>query len=232
MDVVMDRAATGVPTRPPPREDLRPRRLRNTAGALERVTDWIAGAGEGFEETRPMTLRRGNGIRASMRSLGAGLLLLGATVATIGASGCAKKDHQAEVAELKSALEARDTQFTEAFSRRDVAAIGAMYTADAEALPPGLAPVRGRLAIQDMWKGLLSMPVGRMLFTTLEVDGNGATAWESGRYTLMATNGSTMDQGKYIVIWKHGPDGWQLYRDMWSSDTPQQGVPSPKAAQP
>jgi len=150
-----------------------------------------------------------------------GLLLLAALIAALAAGGCAKKDHPTEVAELKGALEAKGAQFSDAFARRDVAAIGALYTADAEALPPGLAPVRGRLAIQDMWKGLLSMPVGRMQFTTLEVDGNGATAWESGRYTLMATNGSTLDQGKHIRIWKHGPDGWQLYRDMWSSDTPQ-----------
>ena len=171
-----------------------------------------------------MTLHRATGTAAA-RALRPGLLLLllAALAATVAPSGCAKKDHQAEIVELKSALEAKGAQFSDAFSRRDVSAIGALYAADAEALPPGLAPVRGRLAIQDMWKGLLSMPVGRMLFTTLEVDGNGATAWESGRYTLMATNGSTMDQGKYIVIWKHGPDGWQLYRDMWSSDTPQQG---------
>lgn len=177
-----------------------------------------------------MTLHRGAVVQALARQ--SGLLLLGALVATLGQSGCTKKNHQAEVAELKSALEARGTQFSDAFSKRDIAGIGALYAADAEALPPGLAPVRGRLAIQDMWKGLLSMPVGRMQFTTLEVDGNGATAWESGRYTLMATNGSTMDQGKYIMVWKHGPDGWQLYRDMWSSDTPQQGAASPKAAQP
>ena len=147
-------------------------------------------------------------------------------LAAFASGGCAKKDPRAEVAELKSAILAKNAQFMEAFSKRDIAAMGALYTADAEALPPGLAPVRGRLPIQDMWKGLLSMPVGRMQHTTLEVDGNGATAWESGRYTLMATNGSTMDQGKYIVIWKHGPDGWQLYRHMWSSDTPQ-GVPQP-----
>jgi hypothetical protein len=30
-----------------------------------------------------------------------------------------------------------------------------------------------------------------------------------------------MDEGKYIVVWKHEPDGWKLYRDMWSSNSPQ-----------
>jgi ketosteroid isomerase-like protein len=139
-------------------------------------------------------------------------------------AGCAK-ERKAEVAELKLAIEAANARFADAFSRRDVAAIGQLYTPDAEAYPPGIAPVSGRGAIQDMWKGLLSMPVGRIQLTTVEVDGNGETAWETGRYSLLGNNGSTMDEGKYIVIWKRDPDGWKLHRDMWSSNTPQ-GTPS------
>jgi ketosteroid isomerase-like protein len=77
-----------------------------------------------------------------------------------------------------------------------------------------------------MWKGLLSMPVGRLQLRTVEVDGNTETAWETGRFTLVGSNGSTMDDGKYIVVWKHEPDGWKLYRDMWSSDSPQQAAPA------
>jgi ketosteroid isomerase-like protein len=76
-----------------------------------------------------------------------------------------------------------------------------------------------------MWKGLLSMPVGRIQLRTIEVDGNGETAWEEGRYTLVGANGATLDDGKYVVIWKHQPDGWKLYRDIWSSNTPQQAAP-------
>jgi ketosteroid isomerase-like protein len=56
------------------------------------------------------------------------------------------------------------------------------------------------------------------------VNGNGETAWEDGRYTLLGTNGSTMDDGKYIVVWKHEADGWKMYRDMWSSNSPQQPI--------
>ncbi len=156
--------------------------------------------------------------------VGALLLAMLGIAASLLTAGCAKKDHHAEVAELKVAIESANARFAEAFSRRDVTTLGQLYTAEAEAFPPGTAPVRGRTAIQDMWKGLLSMPVGRIQLTTVEVDGNGETAWESGRYALLATNGSTMDEGKYVVIWKHEPDGWKLYRDMWSSNTPQQGA--------
>jgi uncharacterized protein (TIGR02246 family) len=147
------------------------------------------------------------------------------------ASGCGGKDRRTEITELKSSIEAVNARFAEAFARRDVAALGQLYTADAQAFPPGTAPVSGRSAIQDMWKGLLAMPVGRIQLRTIEVDGNGETAWEAGRYTLIGSNGSTMDDGKYIVVWKHDAEGWKLHRDMWSSDSPQQVVPAvPSAA--
>lgn len=146
-------------------------------------------------------------------------LLLAAALALAG--GCAK-DRRTDIAELKTAIESAGIRFSEAFARRDVSALGQLYTADAHAYPPGMAPVEGRAAIQDMWKGVLALPVGRIQFTTLEVDGNGETAWETGRYTMVGSNGGTMDEGKYIVLWKRETDGWKLYRDMWSSNSPQQ----------
>lgn len=106
-------------------------------------------------------------------------------------------------------------------AHRDVAAIGQCFTADAQAYPPGSSPVEGRAAIQDMWKGILGMSVGRIELRTVEVGGTDDTAWETGRYTLVATNGAILDDGKTIIIWKREPEGWKLYRDMWSSNTPQ-----------
>jgi len=35
-----------------------------------------------------------------------------------------------------------------------------------------------------------------------------------------------MDDGKYIVVWRHDADGWRLYRDMWSSDSPHRAAPA------
>ncbi len=173
---------------------------------------------------------RDSSARARLTRAGS-LLVLSGLLASALTTGCAK-ERKAEVAELKLALEAVNARFADAFSRRDVAAIGQLYPPDAEAFPPGLAPVSGRAAIQDMWKGLLAMPVGRIQRTTVEVDGNGETAWETGRYTLLGNNGSTMDEGKYVVIWKRDPDGWKLYRDMWSSNSPQQEAGASQAAPP
>ena len=162
----------------------------------------------------------------TLRALTAlGIVTLAATLAF----GCAP-DRKHEIESLKSEIEAVNGKFAEAFAKRDVAALGLLYATDAQAFPPGTAPVAGRAAIQDMWKGLLAMPVGRIELRTVEVDGNGRTAWEAGRYTLIGSNGGTMDDGKYIVLWKHEPDGWKLYRDMWSSNSPQQAAPAGQPA--
>jgi ketosteroid isomerase-like protein len=158
-------------------------------------------------------------------------ILLSALFAVAVTGGCAK-DRQKELETLKSSIEAVNARFADAFARRDVAAIGQCYTTDAEAYPPGTSPVAGRAAIQDMWKGLLGMPVGRLQLRTIEVDGNDTSAWEAGRYTLVGSNGGTLDDGKYIVVWKHETDGWRMYRYMWSSDTPQQTVPAAQPAAP
>jgi uncharacterized protein (TIGR02246 family) len=152
------------------------------------------------------------------------VLALSLVVAALAIAGGCAKDRRAEIEELKAAIQSGGTRFSEAFARRDVTAIGQLYAADAQVFPPGMAPVEGRTAIQDMWKGILAMPVGRIEFVTIDVDGNGETAWETGRYTMVGSNGSTMDEGKYIVIWKREADGWKLYRDMWSSNSPQQGA--------
>jgi ketosteroid isomerase-like protein len=146
----------------------------------------------------------------------------------LAASGCGK-DRRTELVTLQSTLESRNAVFAEAFAKRDVQTLGQCYTTDAQAFPPGVAPVSGRAAIQDMWKGFLAMPVGRIELRTQDVNGSEETAWEAGSYTLVGTNGATMDEGKYIVVWKHEADGWKMYRDMWSSNSPQptSAAPSP-----
>src|SRR5512138_455416 len=69
--------------------------------------------------------------------------------------GCAPATKQQSPAEVRSAIEASNKQFTDAFSRRDAAAIGLLYSEDGEVLPPGATPLDGRDAIVTMWQSVL-----------------------------------------------------------------------------
>ena len=46
------------------------------------------------------------------------------------------------------------------------------------------------------------------------------TAAEVGRYVLAMADGTEVDRGKYIVLWRHTEDGWKLHRDIFNSDLP------------
>ena len=73
-----------------------------------------------------------------------------------------------------------------------------------------LAPVPERLA------GVLVRAVGR----GGEVEEHGDTAIEMGRFTLFAEDGSQLDGGKYLVIWKVEDGAVKLHRDIWTSSRP------------
>ncbi len=55
---------------------------------------------------------------------------------------------------------------------------------------------------------------------TLELESHGETAVEVGKYTLGGGEGQTLDQGKYVVVWKNDGGAWKLHRDIWTSSLP------------
>jgi ketosteroid isomerase-like protein len=59
--------------------------------------------------------------------------------------------------------------------------------------------------------------------TTLDVDGQGETAYEVGKYALTGEGGKVLDNGKYIVVWKREQGKWRLHRDIWNSSMPMSG---------
>ena len=125
---------------------------------------------------------------------------------------------KSDPAALRSAMNAIDRQFMDAFARKDGAAIGPLYAEDALAMPPGAAEVEGRAAIEGMWKSMLSLPLSEIELKTSEIGGGVETAWQSGHYRLLQNDGSVADAGKYVVIWKETEGGWKMYRHIWNSD--------------
>lgn len=137
--------------------------------------------------------------------------------------------HAAMVKKATAAIEAADAAFVEAFNAGDAAGVAALYTEDAVVMPPGQPAVEGRDAIQSTMAAMLEAGDGMQL--SLETKGIefmmspgvGHTAVATGTYTMNAADGSHLDHGKAMVVWRQTDDGWQLARDMWNSDM----APSP-----
>lgn len=107
--------------------------------------------------------------------------------------------------------------FEASFPKKDSAGLAALYTPDALLLPPGAAEITGKEAIQTFWQGAMDMGVAAAKLTTQDAEEHSNTAIEVGHFALSGADGSTLDYGKYIVIWKRHEGQWHLHRDIWNS---------------
>lgn len=129
------------------------------------------------------------------------------------APALAKSDAQA-------AIEAQNTVLTAAVAKGDAAAVAALYTKKAEAMPPNARIAKGRKAIRKLWQGEFDIGLKDIKLTTIEVDELGDHADEEGQYAVIGKDGKVVDTGKYIVIWKREDGVWHLHRDIWNSNAP------------
>jgi ketosteroid isomerase-like protein len=113
-------------------------------------------------------------------------------------------------------IAALQQRFLQLFARNDVAGLAACYTEDAHMLVANMDVISGRAAIASVFK-FTAVKGHTLEFQTHELDVQGSTAVEVGRYTRRREDGSTFDRGKYIVIWKRVAGTWLIHRDMFST---------------
>jgi uncharacterized protein (TIGR02246 family) len=117
--------------------------------------------------------------------------------------------------DARSAIDAVNRGFMTAFIRKDPAGVAALYTLDGQLLPPRSDFVTGRGAIARYWQEAMKIGIRNLETTELEI--HGESAFEVGRYTVEASDGSEADTGIYIVVWKQEGGTWRMHRDIWNS---------------
>src|SRR5262249_42879466 len=75
----------------------------------------------------------------------------------------------------RAEIEAVNAKWMEFFNKGDFAGVGSLYTEDATAFPPGSSMVKGRAAIEAMWKNM-SEQISDPKVTTLDVKPLGPSA--------------------------------------------------------
>src|SRR6516165_9882553 len=117
----------------------------------------------------------------------------------------------------KAEVEAVNAKWIDFFNKGDFAGVASLYTEDATAFPPGSPMVKGRAAIEAMWKNMAEQIADPKL-TTLDVKPLGpSAAREIGTFSLK-TKGSTPREvtGKYVVVWEKVGSDWKLATDIWN----------------
>ncbi len=109
-----------------------------------------------------------------------------------------------------------NARFIECFRKRDANGIAALYAIGAKVLPPRADLVEGRDAIRQLWQRPMDAGLEEVALETLEVETQGDTSIEVGKYVMRA-GGQVADRGKYVVVWKKENGAWKLHRDIWNS---------------
>ena len=117
----------------------------------------------------------------------------------------------------KAEIDANNAKWLELFNKGDFSGIASLYSADAIALPPGSAMVKGRTAIEAMWKSMAEQVTDPKL-TTLDVKPLGSSAArEIGTFVLKTKGASPQEvSGKYVVVWEKVGEDWKLTTDIWN----------------
>lgn len=126
---------------------------------------------------------------------------------------------QAGDADLRAQIEKVDRAWEKANNAGDAAALTALYTKDAQILPPGADPVSGAKAIQAMFTADVAQGA-QMALTQKEVTGFGDYALETGSFVATSKDGKHLDHGSFMTFLKKEGGGWKIYRDTWNSSMP------------
>jgi uncharacterized protein (TIGR02246 family) len=121
------------------------------------------------------------------------------------------------LAQTTAQIQKLNDQWMAAFNKGDAAAVAAMYTIDAYVLPDGREIVKGRPAIEALWKQQMASATVEKI-TTLDVKPLGANAArEIGTATMKTKAHPPQDVViKYAVVWQKEGGQWKLLQDIWN----------------
>jgi len=114
-----------------------------------------------------------------------------------------------------------------AFNAGDAAGVAAVYAENATVMPPNVPAIKGRAAIEKfMSEGFAQAPGAKMSIASDEMFTSGGTGIRRGTYRVTGSDGTELEKGKYVEIWKKTGNKWELCIDIWNTDAP----PAPPAA--
>lgn len=118
---------------------------------------------------------------------------------------------------VRTEIDQGNRKFAEAAAHRDYRGMAALYTENAEVLPPDAPIVTGRPAIEEFWRtAASSLGLTDATLKTIDLEVSGDTAYEVGEANLkLGTGQATV---KYLLVWKQDGDGhWRVHRDIWNN---------------
>jgi uncharacterized protein (TIGR02246 family) len=124
--------------------------------------------------------------------------------------------------QFRAEVEQLAEKFVNTYNRGDARGIAAFYSAKGMVLPPNSNIVEGSQQIESFWQALMNLGAKNIKLQVLEAEQYDDTAYEVGRATILSEGNQTIDDIKYVVIWKRENGDWKIYRDIFNSNNPVQ----------
>lgn len=114
-------------------------------------------------------------------------------------------------------IAAMSERWEEGINSGDIDLLVAMYTSDCRIMAPNTPVARGSEAVRAAFGELIAAGITAEI-DTLEATVAGDIGYRVGTYSLFAPDGSPIDTGKYVEVWRKTAAGWQIADDVWNSD--------------
>ena len=112
------------------------------------------------------------------------------------------------------------TRWMAAFNDADADELASLYAEDAVMLPPNAPALFGRDAIRASFREEFAAGGLKAEIEALETVVEGDLAYVAGRYRVWTGDGTLVDRGKYVEIWRAVDGQWLISRDIHNSSLP------------
>lgn len=119
--------------------------------------------------------------------------------------------------DTKEAIRDNIRKMTKTFNSQDAAGMASIFMEDALMKFPGQEPLEGRKAIEMANDQMMKQGISKLSLETQEIEASGEFAYEVGNYELFTGDGTSIDYGNYLTVWKRNGDEWKIHRDIISS---------------
>jgi len=135
-------------------------------------------------------------------------------------SSHSEKSGQDPLKEVKDAIAESNALYFNSFVKNDSSIFMNRHAEDACILAPNETAQCGQQAAAEFFRmAYQDFGLRNGKFITTEVYGDGKEyATEEGLWQSFDANGTLLDDGKFLVLWKKTKSGWRMYRDSFSSN--------------
>ena len=143
----------------------------------------------------------------------------------------AAEQHQFSASAVKATLDSMNVDYHDRFRDSTTAFFAARYTSDACVMPPNMPRICGIDGITKFyWYD------GNSQTTTLdikgeEVSGTASEVSEVGTYRVIDDEGTVLDEGKFIAMYRNVDGAWKVHREIWNSDRATPSIADPAATE-